>query len=91
MIYNKMYNNQSHLGLLPKEIRFSYNDYLMNFLLRGKTYIDRRKDYSKWQNSFYMFYITEKMRGKKIAAEVERAVKKKQSCREGRGSGRLIN
>ena len=31
-------------------------------------------------------YITEKMSGKKIEAEVEPGVKKKQSCREGRGS-----
>ena len=38
-----------------------------------------------------MFYMTEKMRGVKIAAEVEPAVKKKRSWREGRGNGRVIN
>ena len=36
-----------------------------------------------------MFYITEKMREEKIVAKIEPAIKKEQSSRQGRGSGRL--
>ena len=60
---------------MVKKSRNWLNLTTINFLLRGNTYID----YNNLQNSFQMFYITGKMRGEKIAAEVEPAVKKKQS------------
>ena len=46
-----------------------------------------KKDYRKLQNSFYTFHITGKMRKEKIADELEPAVMKKRSKREGEGSG----
>ena len=51
----------------------------MNFYYEVIHILIERKDYRNLQNSLYMFYITEKMRGEKIAAEIEPAVKKKQS------------
>ena len=53
----------------------------MNFYNEVIHVLIERKDYRNIQNSFYMFYIYiyMKMRGEKIAAEIEPAVKKKQS------------
>ena len=65
---------------------FEKNTYSKGKRDHKNTFVIARKDYSNLQNSFYMFHIKEKIKGEKIAAEIEPAVNKSRIRREGMGS-----